>query len=282
MAPFIGQDIDIPAPDMYTNGQIMAWMVDEYETIKGKKEPGVITGKPLALGGSKGRDWATARGAFFVMEAMIAKHGFGKRIAIQGFGNAGVHLARLCVTHGYHLKAVSDSSGALVGQDGEDLDLTMVEQLKHEFKSFAAVAKQTRSLKLISNSELFGLDVDILVPAALEKQITAANASTIKAQMIVEVANGPTTHDADLLLEKQGVLVVPDIIANAGGVIVSYLEWVQNRQGLAMTAEEVDTRLKQTITASLEGLEGPSMRVAALRKAISRIAEAICLRHASG
>ena len=233
IADAIGEDIDILAPDVYTNSVIMGWMMDRYSTIRRKLCRGVVTGKPLALGGSKGRDTATATGAFTVIEAMLSKFELvptKTTIAIQGFGNAGSILADLLADAGYKIVAVSDSKGGIYAPVG--LDIASVKQHKDRSREMKAVYCHDTVCDIvehqtISNQELLALDVDVLIPAALENQITQANAEDVKAKYIFEVANGPINSDADKILKEKEIYVFPDILVNAGGVTVSYFEWVQ-------------------------------------------------------
>jgi glutamate dehydrogenase (NAD(P)+) len=239
--PFVGAQKDIPAPDVYTNAQVMAWMLDEYEKILGAKEPGMITGKPVELGGSLGRDVATSLGGAYVLREVADQYDLGENasVAIQGFGNAGMNFARIVVEWGYRVVAVSDSKGGVYNPDGFKVD------------ELIAVKKETGSVvnaqgcEKVSNDELLLLDVGVLVPAALENQITAENAHLVKAKVILELANGPVTYHADQILHKNDVVVMPDILANAGGVTVSYFEWVQNNKGEKWSKEEVFSRLKE-------------------------------------
>jgi glutamate dehydrogenase (NADP+) len=251
IADFIGPDIDIPAPDVYTNPMIMGWMMDQYSIIRRQLCPAVITGKPLSMGGSQGRDRATGTGAFYVLQAMLSK--FDRipaetTVAVQGFGNAGSVIARLLFEAGYKVVAVSDSRGGVYCDRG--LDIPSLQQFKASTRSLQAVYCEGTVCNLvdghdtITNEELLTLDVDVLIPAALENQITADNAPQVQAKYIFEVANGPITSEGDRILEDQGVYVFPDILVNAGGVIVSYYEWVQNRSGLYWTEAEVSDRLK--------------------------------------
>ena len=233
----LGPDKDIPAPDVYTNPAIMAVMLDEYESLEGKHVPSFITGKPQAVGGSKGRDTATARGAFFITKELYASG----TVAIQGFGNAGYHYARYLVEEGYTVVAVSDSQGAIYNQNG--ISIEAVKQAKDEHGSVIDAQEEE-----ISNEELLALNVDVLVPAALDNVITEANAEHVQADTILEVANGPVSPDADRILEDNDITVIPDILANSGGVIVSYFEWVQNRSGDMWSHEKVDQKLREIIT----------------------------------
>jgi glutamate dehydrogenase (NADP+) len=287
IADFIGPDIDILAPDVYTNEMIMGWMMDQYSIIARKLSPGVVTGKPLAMGGSQGRDTATGRGAFYVINAMLAK--FEQipektTIAVQGFGNAGAVVAELLAKAGYKVVAVSDSQGGIYSKNG--LDISSIRQYKEEHRRIKAVYCQDTICnivehRVISNAELLALDVDVLIPAALENQITATNAGEIRAKYIFEVANGPTSSAADKILDEKGIYVFPDILVNAGGVTVSYFEWVQNRTGLYWTLQEVNQRLKEKMaveaekTWSIAQELGVSLRTAAYVHALNRLGEAL-------
>lgn len=276
IAEVVGPDQDVPAPDVYTNAQIMAWMMDEYSVIVGKRTPAVITGKPIALGGSLGRDDATARGGFYCLKELQTKRNWDPTtmtVAIQGFGNAGSHFANFVHDEGYKVVAISDSRGGVYNAEGLDIP-TQIE-----------TKKETRRLdvnagKAISNEDLMELDVDILVPAALESVITNANADNIKAKVIVELANGPTTAQADAVLHANGTLVIPDILANAGGVTVSYFEWAQNKSGFYWTRDEVNSRLKDIMTREFNGIHdlmeahGIDMRTACYAHALNRLAQA--------
>ncbi|RZF86527.1 Glu/Leu/Phe/Val dehydrogenase [Pseudoalteromonas sp. CO325X] len=253
MADFIGPERDIPAPDVYTNALIMGWMMDEYEKITRVKNPGVITGKPLALGGSIGRDDATGRGAYLCIKELEKRDNLDPQqttVAVQGFGNGGYHVARLLANDGYKVVAVSDSKGAIYRQEGLNVD--SVYQQKQEHKELKAVycegsVCESQDYDTLSNEELLHCHVDILIPAALGGVITADNAEQVKARYIVEIANGPVTSDADSILKQQGVIVIPDILANAGGVTVSYFEWVQNRCGYQWSRERVEQELEQVM-----------------------------------
>lgn len=289
VADFIGPDVDIPAPDVYTNQMIMGWMVDEYSIIKRQITPAVITGKPLTMGGSLGRDTATAMGAFFTIEATWPKLGLNgspadTTVAVQGFGNAGAIVAELLFNVGYKVVAVSDSKGGIYRREG--LDIPSVRQFKDSTRTLKAVYCEDTVCSIvehetITNEELLALDVDILAPAALENQITEANARDIKAKAVYELANGPTTPGADEILRQRDVVVFPDILVNAGGVTVSYFEWVQNRQGLYWTLEQVNQRLKQMMVEETERIwaiaqeQGISPRTAAYVHALNRIGDAV-------
>lgn len=237
----IGERIDIPAPDVNTTPQIMAWMLDEYEKISGKKTPGVITGKPLENGGSKGRDKATALGGFYILEE-IFKNQAKKDItvAIQGFGNGGSHLANFLHQAGFKVVAVSDSKTGIYNVDG--LNIPELINFKADKKAFTE-----SNIDKITNEELLELEVDILIPAALGHVITKNNVNNIQAKLILETANAPVSAEADTILNKKGVTIIPDILANAGGVIVSYFEWVQNLQNFYWELDDVNQKLKKQI-----------------------------------
>lgn len=245
----LGSDIDIPAPDVYTNGQIMAWMLDEYEKQNGFHDPGMITGKPLELGGSLVRDIATALGGVYVLEEAITKLKLkGKRVAIQGFGNAGMNAAKLLSDSGFTIIAVSDSKGGIYQASG--LKINEVIDIKEKTGS----VQNYSSGKKISNDELLTLDCDILIPSALSGVITEKNAEAIRAKIILELANGPTTPLADEILHRKKILVLPDILANAGGVTVSYFEWVQNKSNYYWKEDEVRERLREKMVAAFHQL----------------------------
>lgn len=286
MADFVGPQTDIPAPDVYTNGTIMGWMMDEYSKIRGEYCPGVITGKPVALGGSLGRDDATARGWFYVLEGIKEDLGLGSKslsIAIQGFGNAGLHFARLAHAAGYKILAVSDSQGAIYNAKG--LDPEKVEAIKS--KSAQGSVCDFKDCDKISNDELLALGVDVLVPAALEGVLTDKNADSVKARVILELANGPTSGKADAIFERKGIQVVPDILANSGGVTVSYFEWVQNLAGYYWEVEEVHQKLKTRIVRAAREIlalhkeHKVALRTCAYIAALKRLNEAAVARSAS-
>lgn len=277
----IGPRIDIPAPDVYTNVNVMAWMLDEYEKISGESSPSMITGKPLELGGSVGRDKSTALGAFYVIQKLCAinkKVCENNSIAIQGFGNAGYNLALFLHNAGHRIMAISDSNGGIVSK--APLNPTEVMHYKNNNKSLRGFPGTTS----ITNEELLELDVDILVPAALEDQITINNAKNIKAKYIVEVANGPVTPQADEILEKNNIIVIPDILSNSGGVVVSYFEWVQNNQGYQWSEEEVLKNLKNKIFLGFDEVYKKtieyktSFRIAAYIVALARLEMAMKYR----
>jgi len=290
IADFIGPTVDIPAPDVYTNSMIMGWMMDEYSKIQRAYTPSIITGKPIAMGGSLGRDDATGRGGFYVLQGIKDRLGLGSKplkIAIQGFGNAGFHFARLAAEAGHLVVAVSDSKGAIHKEDG--LDPVSVNHVKQEQKELkAAYCKgsvcQVLEHHKITNEELLELEVDVLVPAALEGVLTKANAAKVKAKCVLELANGPTTNEADEILEKRGINVVPDILANSGGVTVSYFEWVQNRAGYYWELDRVHERLQKRIVAAAKSVmdlkekHGTSIRTAAYVSALQRLNEAVAAK----
>jgi glutamate dehydrogenase (NADP+) len=287
IADFIGIDLDILAPDVYTNAMIMGWMMDEYGTIKRQNTSGVVTGKPIAMGGSFGRDSATAMGAFFTIQTILPKldrSPQATRVAIQGFGNAGAELASLLHQAGYQVVAVSDSQGGVYDRRG--LDIPSIREFKHSTQQIQAVycngsVCHIGNAEQITNAELLGLDIDLLVPAALENQITEINAHQIKAPLIFEVANGPVTPSADRILAANGIQVIPDILVNAGGVTVSYFEWVQNRAGYYWSLQEVNDRLQQRIVEETENIwtiaqaKNISIRTAAYVHALGRLGAAI-------
>jgi glutamate dehydrogenase (NADP+) len=287
MADFVGPDRDIPAPDVYTNARIMGWMADEYCVIQRRREPAVITGKPIPLGGSLGRDEATGRGASIVIQEYAKKAGLEPkktRVAVQGLGNAGYHVARLLQQAGYPIVAISDSKGGIYSERGFDVE--SLHQHKEEQRKLAGVYCEGSVCDLvdhekITNEELLTLDVELLVPAALEGVITEENVGDVKAKVIAEVANGPISGSADDEIEGRGIHVLPDVLTNAGGVTVSYFEWVQNRHGYLWNLEQVRERLHEILARAFAGMweihesEGVSLRSAAYARALRRIGEAI-------
>jgi glutamate dehydrogenase (NADP+) len=245
---FIGPDRDIPAPDVATNGMIMSWMADEYSVITGQLSPAVITGKPLPLGGSLGRDDATARGGFNLLTHLNERLGFHvgpRRAILMGFGNASAHMARLLCLDGWTVVAVSDSKGAISNPNG--LDVHDLIKLKADGRSIVEAAGNNGIVRC-DPDDMLALDCELLVPGAMENMINAENAERVAARVVLELANGPVTPSADKLLHKAGIIVLPDILANAGGVTVSYFEWVQSRLGLYWTIEDVHTRLNDTMS----------------------------------
>ncbi|GAB4306887.1 MAG: Glu/Leu/Phe/Val dehydrogenase [Candidatus Bipolaricaulota bacterium] len=282
IGPYLGPDVDVPAPDVYTNPQVMAWMLDEYETMVGRRAPGVITGKPLPLGGSAGRGDATARGGMYCTREAGRALGIdlrGAPAAIQGYGNAGQFAHALGEELlGLKVVAVSDSQGGIYNPDG----LSSKEVIAH--KDRTGSVKGFPGAKAITNADLLELDVVVLFPAALENQITAANAGRIKAKIVAELANGPTTPEADVVLHKNGVYVIPDFLCNAGGVTVSYFEQVQNAYNFYWDVAEVHRRLDEKMTAAFRAVHEAATehrvhnRLGAYLVAVKRVAEVVRLR----
>lgn len=279
---FIGPEKDVPAPDVYTTPQIMSWMMDEYSSISGKPQFGVITGKPLPIGGSPGRGDATARGGMFTIREAAKSLGIDlakARVAVQGYGNAGYHAARLCSElFGSSIVAVCDSKGGVCCKTGVD------PKAAYDCKTQTGSVCNLPGMESISNEELLELDVDILIPAAVENFITDRNAARVKAKIVAELANGPTTPEADDILHKNGVHVIPDFLCNAGGVTVSYFEMVQNFSMYTWELEEVHERLDRKMTAAYHSVLNTSreyninMRQAAYVRAVERVVEAMRLR----
>ncbi|MBO1513733.1 Glu/Leu/Phe/Val dehydrogenase [Metabacillus sp. BG109] len=276
ISQIVGPTKDIPAPDVYTNSQIMAWMMDEYSRLREFDSPGFITGKPLVLGGSQGRETATARGVTICIEEAVKKKGIdlqGAHIIVQGFGNAGSFLAKFMYDAGAKVIGISDANGALYDLEGLDIPYLLDRR-----DSFGTVTNLFSDV--ITNQELLEKECDILVPAAISNQITAQNADRIKAKIIVEAANGPTTLEATKILDGKEVLLVPDILASAGGVTVSYFEWVQNNQGYYWSEEEVARKLRKVMVDSFAAIYSISqshkvdMRLAAYMVGIRKHAEA--------
>ncbi|MFL6029082.1 MAG: Glu/Leu/Phe/Val family dehydrogenase [Gaiellaceae bacterium] len=277
----IGPEKDIPAPDVGTDGRVMAWIFDTYSMNKGHSVLGVVTGKPLTIGGSLGREEATARGALYCVREAVRKRQIslqGTAVAVQGFGNVGSFLAKFLAEDGAKVIAISDSSAALHNANGIDVQAALAH------KSETGTLSGFRGAEGITNDELLLLDCDVLAPCALEQVITSDNADKVKAKIIVEGANGPVTPTADEILEDKGVLVLPDVLANAGGVVVSYFEWVQGLQEYFWKEAEVNAKLNDIITrafnetwSTMEG-RGTSMRLAAYGLAVQRVAEATTTR----
>jgi glutamate dehydrogenase/leucine dehydrogenase len=277
----IGPEKDIPAPDVYTNSQTMAWIMDTYSMLKGYTVTGVVTGKPISLGGSLGRDKATARGGTFVTREAAKAIGLsikGAKVAIQGYGNAGAVAAELLGAMGAKIVAVNDSQGGARNDAGLDV------KALDAYKAKKGTVKGFPGSKDISRDELFALPVDILVPAALENQITKENAGLVKAKILLELANGPTTPEADEVLHKNGVTILPDILANAGGVTVSYFEWVQDLGSYFWTEDEVNQRLEQIMVRAFNDVHKEAVarkinhRKAAYVVAVARVADAVKVR----
>ncbi len=275
----IGPNKDVPAPDVNTNPQTMAWIMDEYSKIVGYSAYGVVTGKPIEVGGSLGRTAATGLGAFFVTQEAEKNADFMcKCVAVHGFGNVGLHYARICHENGLHVMAVADSKGIVMNKDGLDIP----ELIEHK--------KKTRSVlgfkggKEISDKEFFGIDVDILCLASLEKTLNKNNVNLVKAKIVLEIANGPTTPEADAVLKRKGIKLIPDVLANAGGVAVSYFEWVQNNIGYYWEEDEVNEKLKKLMTEAYSYVHEVAqefetdMRTAAYIYAIRKLARVYELR----
>ena len=279
----LGPDKDVPAPDVNTTPEIMAWMLDEYEKLTKTKAPAMITGKPFDKGGSRGRSTATARGGFFVLRDVLRARNMGKGLAvvIQGFGNAGAHMAELMAADGHRVIAVSDSRGGIVAEKG--LDVVAVEAAKKKRGSLSAAAGELDA-RSITNEELLELPCDVLVPAALDNVITEKNAAKINASVVLEIANGPTTPEADAILEKRNIPVIPDVLANAGGVTVSYFEWVQGTSGEQWTDEQVDEKLRRVMEDAFRAVDGEAKaraipyRQAAFIVGVERILNAMRIR----
>jgi len=282
ISPIIGEKVDIPAPDVNTNGQIMSWMVDAYEEIEGKSAKGVFTGKPLEFGGSLARTEATGYGVNLAAKKALEKLNIdvkGATYAVQGFGNVGFYTAYYAHKDGAKIVAFSNVDVAIYNENGIDMEAVI-----KDFKENGCISENKGYGKDITNAELLELEVDVLTPCALENQITSENADRIKAKVVVEGANGPTTPEADEILFKKGILVVPDILANAGGVVVSYFEWVQNLQSYYWSFEEVQQKENALLSGAFEDVWALAaeykvdLRNAAYMKSIERIAKAMKLR----
>ncbi|MGD9894883.1 MAG: Glu/Leu/Phe/Val dehydrogenase [Dehalococcoidia bacterium] len=278
----IGPGKDVPAPDMGTDGRVMAWIMDTYSMNVGYVVPGAVTGKPVAIGGTLGRVEATGRGVTYITQEAARARGLslaGARVAVQGFGNVGYNSARLLREAGCTIVAVSDVTGGVYNKDGLDW-----EELDRAKAAGLPLQQSKGSYDHVTNAELLELPVEVLIPAALENQITGSNAAKIRAAMIVEGANGPTTPEADAILRDKGVYVVPDILANAGGVVVSYFEWVQDLQSFFWEEDEINQRLRRIMAraygevSEIAGADTVSMRDAAYIVALRRVEEAIKLR----
>ncbi|GAF12160.1 NAD-specific glutamate dehydrogenase [Bacillus sp. JCM 19046] len=276
ISQIVGPTKDIPAPDVFTNSQIMAWMLDEYSRIREFDSANFITGKPLVLGGSHGRESATAKGVTICVMEAAKKQGIdmeGARVIIQGFGNAGSFLAKFMADAGALVVGIADAYGALYDENGLDIDYLLDRR-----DSFGTVTKLFKDT--ISNAELLEQECDILVPAAIENQITSQNAENIKASIVVEAANGPTTLEATKILSDRGILLVPDVLASSGGVTVSYFEWVQNNQGYYWSDEEVEGKLQTVLIEAFDHIyqlakrRKVDMRLAAYMVGVRRMAEA--------
>lgn len=281
IAPLIGPEQDIPAPDVGTNAKVMGWMMDTYSMLKGHCIHGVVTGKPIELGGALGRNEATGRGVMFTTKNILKKKGIemaGTTVAIQGMGNVGSITAKLLHKEGMKVVAVSDVSGGIYKAEGLDIP-AILEFLSKDRKNLLKDYNED-GITRITNSELLELDVKVLIPAALENQINEGNADKIRAELIIEAANGPITTEADQILDKKGITVVPDILANAGGVVVSYFEWVQNIQSVSWTEESVNEKLKEIMDPAFEAVwniaheNNTTLRMGAYLIAVKRVVDA--------
>jgi glutamate dehydrogenase (NAD(P)+) len=281
IAPIIGPDRDIPAPDVYTDEQTMAWIMDTISMIRGHTELGVVTGKPISLGGSQGRAEATARGCLYALREACRVKGLnlkGARVAVHGFGNAGANIARLVAADGAKVVAACDSKAGLYAEGGIDVQAAL--RHKAETKSLAGLA----GAKAITPEEIIGVDCDILLPSALENAITLANVGQVKAKIIAELANGPTTPGADRVLADDGVFLIPDILANAGGVTVSYYEWVQDQYSFFWSEKQINDTLEQAMRTAFSSVYATAqrydtdMRTGAYILAVDRVAEATKVR----
>ncbi len=281
IAPYIGPTKDIPAPDVYTNPQVMAWFMDEFSRVAGHHSPGVVTGKPIVNGGSLGRNSATARGVMFTTREAAKKIGLdldGAIVVVQGYGNAGSFSAKFFDELGCKIIAVNDSTGGAYDPNGMNPEELV------KYKQSTGTVKNFPGSVDITNSDLLSLECDILVPSALENQITIENANNIRAKVIAEAANGPTTPGADKILFEKGVVIIPDILANAGGVTVSYFEWVQNLSNYYWSEEEVDQKLENVMINAfnkvweIKDKYNVNMRVSAFIVALERLASAMATR----
>lgn len=282
--PIIGPNRDIPAPDVNTDAKVMAWMMDAFSMLKGYAIPAIVTGKPLEIGGSLGRKEATGRGVMFTLLNMLEKldrKPDNMTVAVQGFGNVGSIGAKLMQERGFKIVALSDVSGAIYNKNGINIEAA-IEYAEKNKKSLQGY--QEDGLKAISNQDLLALDVDVLFPAALENQINESNAHNVRAKIIVEGANGPTTKDADIILEKKGVIVIPDILANAGGVVVSYFEWVQNLESFMWEEDYINNHLEKVMKKAFQEVwdvhceNQVPLRMAAYMVALNRVVKAKKLR----
>jgi glutamate dehydrogenase (NAD(P)+) len=281
IAPIIGPDSDIPAPDVYTDEQTMAWIMDTISMVRGHTQLGVVTGKPLSLGGSHGRSEATARGCLYALREACKVRGMdlkGARVAVHGCGNAGANIARLVASDGAIVVALCDSRSGVYSESGLDIEAA----LRH--KAETNELQGLKKTKEISSEDIVGIDCDILLPSALENAITLKNVGQVKAKIIAELANGPTTPGADRVLSDAGVFLVPDILANAGGVTVSYYEWVQDLYSYFWSESEINNRLEQTMRTAFQSVQekaeyyGTDMRIGAYILAVERVAEATRVR----
>jgi glutamate dehydrogenase (NAD(P)+) len=281
LGDMLGPDSDIPAPDVNTNAQVMAWMMDTYSMHRGYSVPGVVTGKPVSIGGSEGRQEATGRGVIYTVQEAAKAIDLDlsrARVAVQGYGNAGESAARFMSELGARVIAVSDSRGGVFNGDG--LDLPLVTRHKQETGSVIG----TPRTRPVSNAELLELECEVLIPAALEGVITERNAPRVRARLIAEAANGPTSPEADDIFRERGIVVIPDILCNAGGVTVSYFEWVQDREEFFWSIDEINARLRRVMVRSFDDVHRTAiehdtdMRLAAYMLSVSRVAEATLTR----
>jgi len=281
IAPIIGPDRDIPAPDVYTDEQTMAWIMDTISMVRGHTELGVVTGKPISLGGSQGRAEATARGCLYALREACRVKGInlkGARVAVHGFGNAGANIARLVAADGARVVAACDSRAGVFSESGIDIQAAL--RHKAETKSLAGLA----GTKSMAPEDIIGVDCDILLPSALENAITLANVGQVKAKIIAELANGPTTPGSDRVLADEGVFLIPDILANAGGVTVSYYEWVQDQYSFFWSEHQINETLEQTMRTAFKSVYETAqrydtdMRTGAYILAVDRVAEATRVR----
>jgi glutamate dehydrogenase (NAD(P)+) len=281
LGDMLGPDSDIPAPDVNTNAQVMAWMMDTYSMHRGYSVPGVVTGKPVSIGGSEGRQEATGRGVIYTLQEAAKTIDLdlnGARVVVQGYGSAGESAARFITELGASVVAVSDSRGGVF--DAEGLDLPLVTRHKQETGSVIG----TPRTRPVSNEELLELECDVLIPAALEGVITERNAPRVHARLIAEAANGPTSPEADDILRERGIVVIPDILCNAGGVTVSYFEWVQDREEFFWSIDEINARLRRIMVRAFEDVQRTAvehdidLRLAAYMLSVSRVAEATITR----
>ncbi len=281
--PIIGPEKDVPAPDVGTNAEVMGWIMDTYSMMKGHAVPGIVTGKPLQLGGAPGRNEATGRGVMFTTKNILARHNLkcsDMTFAVQGMGNVGSHTAKFIAEEGGKIVAVSDVSGGIADPRG----LNMLDIFKHVKTGKLLETYEAPGLTRISNAELITYDAKVLIPAALENQINLENVNDIKAKYIIEAANGPTTVECDPILEKKGVVLVPDILANAGGVVVSYFEWAQNMQVMSWDEETTNAKLKRIMDNAFSEVydiaqdKKVSLRIGAYLIAVKRVVEAKRLR----
>ena len=281
IAPIIGPDRDIPAPDVYTDEQTMAWIMDTISMVRGHTELGVVTGKPISLGGSQGRAEATARGCLYALREACRVTGMsldGARVAVHGFGNAGANIARLVALDGARVVAACDSKSGIYCESGIDVDEALKQ--KEVTKSLAGL----KGTKEMAPEDMIGIDCDILLPSALENAITLKNVGQVKAKIIAELANGPTTPGADRVLEDEGVFLIPDILANAGGVTVSYYEWVQDQNAFFWSERQINDTLEQTIKTAFDSVHetaqqyNTDMRTGAYILAVERVADATRMR----